>query len=105
MSVLLEILKSATPVERQEAAEMLKPYLAVEEKPQKPLRFLSTKEFKARLPRQKNEAWIRDVLLEREPILKQWVYGLHGGKGVKVRFDPAAVDWVLEHRHEIDWSG
>lgn len=104
MSVLLEILKSATPEERKAAVELLKPYLTVE-KPQKPLRFLSTKEFKARLPRQKNEAWIRDVLLEREPILKQWVYGLHGGKGVKVRFDPAAVDWVLEHRSEIDWSG
>lgn len=105
MSLLLEILKSATPEERQEAAEMLKPYLTVEETPLKPLRFLSTKEFQARLPHRKSEAWIRDVLLEREPILKQWVYGLHEGRGVRVRFDPAALDWILEHRTEIDWSG
>lgn len=105
MSILLEILKSATPEERQAAVELLKPYLMVKEEKSQPVQMMNTKEFKKSLPIPKSEAWIRDILPQRAPILNQWIYGRHLGRGSVVRYDPAAVKWIKEHLKEIDWSG
>lgn len=108
MSALLELIREAPPEDKEEIAKQLKPYLFKKEKPQ-PTKLLNVKTFHQELYRRfgilKRHDWIRNDMFAQCPELKKYAYGLNTGKGHPVRIDEKALDWIGEHRREIDWRG
>ena len=109
MSALLELIKEAPPEDLESAAKLLKPYLVIKQEQPATDHLLGTKEFKKKLEQRfgirKRLDWIRNDMFVQCPELKQFAYSRNAGSGHYCKIDEKALDWIADHKHDIDWKG
>lgn len=68
-------------------------------------RWLTTPEFRKKLPRRKNDNWIREVLLSA-PKFQKYVDkgGADRGRGHAWAIDPKLLHWIDKHPNRINWK-
>ncbi|KRM76461.1 hypothetical protein FC35_GL000674 [Limosilactobacillus coleohominis DSM 14060] len=105
MGALVELVKESSEADRQEMADILRPYLAPKDEQPHVERLLTLKEFQQELPVPKRLDWVRNDLFYQCPALKQFAFNLNAGKGRKIKINPQALDWINNHMDDIDWRG
>lgn len=108
MSVLLELIKEASPEELKQVAMQLKLYMSVEVDQSDQCELLSLPQFKRELCKlgiNKRLDWLRNDLFVQLPELKNYIFNLNEGTGHHLKINRKAVDVVKQHYNEIDWRG